>query len=89
METAVSIANVLASAALFIAAALAAILLAYLIFIVRNVLDVTRRVKQGTIELGEDVRKALAEAVRFVPQFINFKRGRKKKQAHNSEESGD
>ena len=79
METAVSIAILFASAALFIAAVLAAVLLGYLIFIVKNVLEVTRRVKRGTIELGEDVRKALAEAVRFVPQLINFKGGRKKK----------
>ena len=54
-------------------AALAAVLLAYLILIVRNVLAVTRRVKQGTIELGEDVRKALAEAVRYAPQLISFR----------------
>jgi hypothetical protein len=78
VETAVGIAFILAAGALFIMATLAAILLAYLIFIVKNVLDVTRRVKQGTIELGEDVRKALSEAVRAAPKLLGFASRRKK-----------
>lgn len=80
MDTAVSVAVVLASVALFIAAIFGVVVFGYLILILKNVLDGVRRFKKGTEDMGNDVQKAIMGLIALVPAFLVGKSRRKKRE---------
>ena len=63
METAVSLAIIAASAAVFTVAVLMIIALGYLIYILRRVADSARQLKKTARDIGKDVRGAVESVI--------------------------
>ncbi len=70
METAVSVAIIVGAVAISIVALLAIVILGYVVFIIRNVFKVTRRVQATTEEFSTEIRRALGLALSILPKMF-------------------